>query len=119
MLIKVPKNFELLHFYLASCQAQLAPDTEYLLAGMSKYWPISWLNWLEEHSHYQQLPLHKKARLVKLKLKALPKVPLWRGYDYADLNWKPCLVFLHATNWILAAAYFWKISPSYTATCVI
>ncbi len=86
VLIKVPKNFELLHFYLASCQAQLAPDTEYLLAGMSKHWPISWLNWLEEHSHYQQLPLHKKARLVKLKLKALPKVPLWRGYDYADLK---------------------------------
>lgn len=88
VLIKVPKNFELLHFYLATCQAQLPEDTHYLLAGMAKHWPINWLKWLEEHSHYHQLPLLKKARLVQLKLKALPRLALWRGYEYAGIKFE-------------------------------
>lgn len=83
VLIKVPKTFELLQFWLQQCQQRLAPDTRYRLAGMVKHWPVSWLNWLEDQAEtYQQSPVRKKARMVELTFsRPITGLQLWRGYS--------------------------------------
>ncbi|QQD21601.1 methyltransferase [Oceanospirillaceae bacterium ASx5O] len=84
--IKVPKQFELLQFWLQQCQQRFAPQTRYVLAGMAKHWPVSWLQWLEQHAgSYRQSQVQKKARLVEITLpQPLPAQPLWRGYHSPD-----------------------------------
>lgn len=67
VVIKIPKSFDLLKFWLTKCQQELPQDTEYWLAGMAKHIPVSWLNWLQQHSQqYQQYRIEKKARLIRL-----------------------------------------------------
>lgn len=87
VLIKVPKTFELLQFWLYQCQQRLPDTTRYLLAGMSKHWPVSWLQWLQQHSrHYEQSQIRKKARLVSLQPGALPAPALWRSYVFDGME---------------------------------
>ena len=80
--IKVPKQFELLQFWLQQCQQRLPANTRYVLSGMVKHWPVNWLQWLEQYaSSYQQSQVQKKARLVEITLsQPLPEQSLWRGY---------------------------------------
>lgn len=83
VLIKVPKNFEQLQYWLQGLAQTLPESTTYYLAGMAKHWPVNWLQWLEQQaSDYQQYPIQKKARLVRLKLAArkTPWVKEWQGY---------------------------------------
>src|SRR5690606_10051749 len=84
--IKVPKQLELLQFWLQQCQQRLPASTRYVLSGMVKHWPVSWLQWLEQHAgSYQQSQVQKKARLVEITLpQPLPAQPLWRGYHSPD-----------------------------------
>lgn len=84
--IKVPKQLELLQFWLQQCQQRLPQNTRYVLSGMVKHWPVSWLQWLEQHaSSYQQSQVQKKARQVEITLTAaLPAPARWRGYHSPD-----------------------------------
>ncbi len=86
VMIKVPKNFELLRFWLHHCQQRCQPDTPFYLAGMVKHWPVSWLNWIEQHSEgYEQSRIEKKARLIRFTLpRALPAMTAWQGYTSED-----------------------------------
>ncbi len=66
ILIKAPKDFEQLQFWLHLIQTD-CPDARILIAGMSKHIPISWLTWLEAHcAAYTQHPIQRKARLVEV-----------------------------------------------------
>lgn len=90
VLIKAPKQFEQLQFWLSECQQRLPTDTAYLISGMVKHWPISWLNWLEQHAgSYQQSPIQRKARLVEVQLdKPVPAPKAWLGYRHNDIEFK-------------------------------
>ncbi|MFY9180464.1 MAG: class I SAM-dependent methyltransferase [Venatoribacter sp.] len=90
VLIKVPKQFELLQFWLAALQQRLPSHTQYHLAGMVKHWPVSWLNWLEQHGQdYQQSLISKKARRVTFTLAKAPPAPKnWLGYSYQGVQFE-------------------------------
>lgn len=67
VLIKVPKSFDLLKYWLSECAERLPEDTRYYLAGMAKHIPIAWLKQLESvSSRYKQHPIVRKARLLEL-----------------------------------------------------
>ncbi len=84
--IKAPKNFEQLKFWLAICSERLVEGGEIWLAGMAKHMPVAWLQWLEAHcEHYQQYRIEKKARLIKL-VKPASVTPKTQGYIYNGLN---------------------------------
>ena len=67
VLIRIPKQKEQLSEQLHYL-SDTYPDATILLAGMAKHIPIPLLNWLEEHAtHYEQLPVVRKARLIKIR----------------------------------------------------
>jgi len=83
VLIKLPKNLEQLKFWLQCCRERLPADTRYLLAGMVKHMPVSWLNWLEkEAATYRQEQVVRKARLLELTFTPKPvSEDHWNGYQ--------------------------------------
>ena len=85
VLIKLPKNLEQLKYWLQCCRERLPADTRYLLAGMVKHMPVSWLNWLEQEvATYRQERVVRKARLLELTFApAVKKTDIWRGYQTA------------------------------------
>lgn len=86
VVIKLPKNFEQLKFWLFHCGQQLPANTRYWLAGMTKHIPIAWLNWLERHSdHYQQFRIIKKARLIAFNAPRIDS-PKSMGYQLDDIK---------------------------------
>lgn len=90
VLIKAPKQFEVLQFWLSECQQKLPASTRYLISGMVKHWPVSWLNWLEQQAgSYRQSPIERKARLVEITLeKTLPAPKKWLGYRHNNIDFK-------------------------------
>lgn len=93
--IKIPKNLELLKYWLTVCQQVLPPQTEYWLAGMAKYIPIPWLKWLEANSsQYKQHPIVKKARLIQLTPQPTlqpnrdEQLAMWQGYSLGSLRFE-------------------------------
>lgn len=84
VLIALPKSYDLLEYWLSSL-AQHLPEATLVIAGMSKHFPIAWLNSLEAKADkYQQLPIAKKARLVSIKgLQAFShkSSSFWQGYQ--------------------------------------
>ncbi|MCD8524174.1 MAG: methyltransferase [Saccharospirillaceae bacterium] len=83
VLIKLPKNLEQLKFWLQCARERLPHDTRYLLAGMVKHMPVSWLNWLEqEAATYRQEQVVRKARLLELTFTPLTSTAhSWSGYQ--------------------------------------
>jgi len=74
-LIKIPKSFDQLCYWLDIISAQ-APDCVIWLAGMAKHIPVKWLQQLEKLStNYRQYPIAKKARLLR--------ITDWQGSDTA------------------------------------
>ena len=88
VLIRIPKQKEQLSaqlYYLA----KVYPDATVLLAGMAKHIPIPLLNWLEEKAeHYEQLPVVRKARLVRIRglSKFSDVAPVTRRYDISGFS---------------------------------
>lgn len=87
VLIKVPKDFELLQHWLLNIQ-QTSPNASVILAGMAKHIPVNWLKWLELHAgNYQQHPIRKKARLIELADLNVPdSCHKPTGYDWNTLR---------------------------------
>lgn len=86
VVIKIPKNLDQLKLWLYQCSLRLPAETEFWLAGMAKHIPISWLNWLEQHSQgYQQYRIEKKARLIRLKNPQCEE-PKLTGYQHHRLT---------------------------------
>lgn len=89
IVIKISKNMDQLSYWLEACQQQYSPGSDFLLASMAKHIPVSWLKWLESiSSEYEQLPIRKKARLIRLRLKPdfKPIHKTWAGYSYGPLT---------------------------------
>lgn len=88
VIIRLPKNFEQLRYWLQLCREHLDSQTTIYLAGMAKHIPVRWLNWLEQHcAHYQQLPVKRKARLLQVRhLANDPGLRLWQEYQVGPLN---------------------------------
>ncbi len=88
VVVRIPKNFDQLHYWLWLCQQALPVGTPIWLAGMSKHIPVKWLNWLEANADgYQQLKQQRKARLLKISNSTrLPKPALDKGYTLDDVR---------------------------------
>jgi len=88
IVIRIPKNFEQLHYWLWLCAQYLPEGTPVWLAGMAKHIPVKWLNWLEQNcAGYEQFPQLRKARLLKITNgKQLLAPALWRGYRFGELH---------------------------------
>ncbi|MDF1764463.1 MAG: methyltransferase [Oleibacter sp.] len=87
IVIRIPKDHDLLREQLSQV-GQNYPDAEVWLAGMAKHVPVSLLNWLENNAEqYQQLPIQRKARLIKLAgLKKFIQPTAIAGYSYNKLK---------------------------------
>ncbi|MDP2608524.1 MULTISPECIES: methyltransferase [unclassified Oceanobacter] len=88
VVIRLPKNFEQLRYWLQLCHQHLDHKTPLYLAGMAKHIPVRWLNWLEQHSaEYRQMPIQRKARLLQIRLPVSdPGLRTWQGYTVGQLN---------------------------------
>lgn len=85
VVIRIPKNFDQLKYWLFYCQQNLSQDIPIYLAGMAKHIPVSWLNWLEQQSqNYQQFRIEKKARLLQLHGVQI-NTPQTTGYQHQAL----------------------------------
>ena len=83
VLIRIPKQKEQLSEQLHYL-SKISPDATILLAGMAKHIPIPLLNWLEDRAdHYEQLPVVRKARLIKIRGLAgfRDLIPSTRSYE--------------------------------------
>lgn len=90
ILICLPKSHDHL-FYLLHLVSQYWQGAEILIASMAKHFPVAWMNWLESSfEKYEQLPIQKKARLVKVtgRKDSNQKQEVWQGYTYQGLTLK-------------------------------
>ncbi|WP_430462452.1 class I SAM-dependent methyltransferase [Thalassolituus sp. LLYu03] len=88
ILLQMPKSQDQLHEWLTVISTK-APAATILLAGMAKHIPIPLLNWLQANAdHYQQLPIRKKARLMRLQGWNKPLANRWKGYRAFDLSFE-------------------------------
>lgn len=86
VLLRLPKNQEQLAYWLNQIASQ-CPDATILLAGMAKHIPVSLLKWLQANSaEYEQLPVQRKARLMRISGWQQPPLQLFRGYSSAGLT---------------------------------
>ena len=91
ILIRAPKDFEQLQYWLWRCQQSCSPSTVIHIAGMAKYIPVKWLKWLEAHcGKYQQHPIQRKARLLTLTGLQIPEpTSSWMvGYSANGLDFQ-------------------------------
>lgn len=90
ILIRAPKDFEQLQYWLWLCQQHCPASTSIYIAGMSKHIPVKWLKWLEAHCEsYQQHPIQRKARLLTLNGLTLPApTSLMQGYQAGGLSFQ-------------------------------
>ena len=88
VLIKIPKNLDLLKSWLSTCQKNLPDTVPIYLAGMAKHIPVPWLNFLEKNSReYLQHRIVKKARLISLRAPTIP-AQAEHGYSHQGLTLK-------------------------------
>lgn len=86
VLLRLPKNQEQLGYWLNQIASQ-CPDATILLAGMARHIPVSLLKWLQANSaEYEQLPIERKARLMRIRGWRQPPQQLYKGYNSAGLT---------------------------------
>lgn len=84
VVLKIPKNREQLHYWLNQL-ARVTPQSTIVMTGMAKHIPIALLNWLEENSdEYEQLPIIRKARAIRVRGWQSPPLSEWVGYELSD-----------------------------------
>jgi len=84
IVIRIPKSRDQLHYWLNQL-ADTSPEAEVVLTGMAKHIPVALLKWLEEHSgDYEQLPIVRKARAIRLGRWQSPPLSEWLGYELSD-----------------------------------